>query len=118
MRKVVIKGGEIFHKYSTDPKCAGGESGGEVGDEGSDTDWNMTVRGLPSDFDYSEPVNSVGGGGEGNGWGEEEERAARGEERRERSPSKEVGAALGSTAVLLHCCTLMHTVALMNNSGK
>ena len=61
-----------------------------MGDEGSDTDWNMTVRGLPTDFDYSEPVNSVGGG-EGNGWGEEEERAAREEERRERSPSKEVG---------------------------
>ena len=36
----------------------------QVGEDGSDTDWNMTVRlpeGLPEDFDYSEPVNAVGG---------------------------------------------------------
>ena len=34
----------------------------QVGEDGSDTDWNMTVRlpeGLPEDFDYSEPVNVV-----------------------------------------------------------
>ena len=34
----------------------------QVGEDGSDTDWNMTVRlpeGLPEDFDYSEPVNIV-----------------------------------------------------------
>ena len=36
----------------------------QVGEDGSDTDWNMTVRlpeGLPEDFDYSEPVNIVMG---------------------------------------------------------
>ena len=36
----------------------------QVGEDGSDTDWNMTVRlpeGLPEDFDYSEPVNVVDG---------------------------------------------------------
>ena len=36
----------------------------QVGEDGSDTDWNMTVRlpeGLPEDFDYSEPVNIVTG---------------------------------------------------------
>ena len=34
----------------------------QVGEDGSDTDWNMTVRlpeGLPEDFDYSEPVEIV-----------------------------------------------------------
>ena len=58
----------------------------------------MTVRlpeGLPEDFDYSEPVNAVGGkkaAEEENGWGE----GGRGsspvkeEERRARSPGKEV----------------------------
>merc|ERR1719228_1537115 len=36
---------------------SGGESGGDNGGEDSDTDWNMTVKGLPDDIDYSEPVN-------------------------------------------------------------
>jgi len=42
---------------------SGGESGGEAGAEDSDTDWNMTVKGLPQSYTdslgYSEPVNSV-----------------------------------------------------------
>ena len=36
----------------------------QVGEDGSDTDWNMTVRlpeGLPEDFDYSESVKVVDG---------------------------------------------------------
>merc|ERR1719420_2775832 len=31
---------------------SGGESGGEVAEDGNETDWIMTVRGPPSDFDY------------------------------------------------------------------
>jgi len=80
---------------------SGGESGGEVGEDGSDTDWNMTVRlpeGLPEDFDYSEPVNAVGGkkavAEEENGWGDTSgirgSSPAKEEERRARSPGKEV----------------------------
>jgi hypothetical protein len=42
---------------------SGGESGGETGADDSDTDWNMTVKGLPQSYTdslgYSEPVNSV-----------------------------------------------------------
>ena len=68
----------------------------------------MTVRlpeGLPEDFDYSEPVNAVGGGGgnkkekvdEENGWGEvpgiRGSSPVKEEERRARSPGKEVRAA-------------------------
>ena len=69
----------------------------QVGEDGSDTDWNMTVRlpeGLPEDFDYSEPVNAVGGKKEEeNGWGEGGIRVSspvKEEERRARSPGKEV----------------------------
>ena len=69
----------------------------QVGEDGSDTDWNMTVRlpeGLPEDFDYSEPVNAVGGKKEEeNGWGEGGIRGSspvKEEERRARSPGKEV----------------------------
>ena len=59
----------------------------------------MTVRlpeGLPEDFDYSEPVNAVGGkkaAEEENGWGEGGMRGSspvKEEERRARSPGKEV----------------------------
>ena len=59
----------------------------------------MTVRlpeGLPEDFDYSEPVNAVGGkkaAEEENGWGESGMRGSspvKEEERRARSPGKEV----------------------------
>merc|ERR1712241_1297599 len=43
---------------------SGGESGGEAGGEDSDTDWNMTVKGLPTQsyndsLGYSDPVNCV-----------------------------------------------------------
>ena len=43
---------------------SGGESGGEAGGEDSDTDWNMTVKGLPTQsyndsLGYSDPINSV-----------------------------------------------------------
>jgi serine/threonine-protein kinase 24/25/MST4 len=43
---------------------SGGESGGETGQDDSDTDWNMTVKGLPTQsytdsLGYSDPVNCV-----------------------------------------------------------
>jgi len=43
---------------------SGGESGGEAGGDDSDTDWNMTVKGLPTQsyndsLGYSDPINSV-----------------------------------------------------------
>merc|ERR1719431_2133043 len=43
---------------------AGRESGGEAGGDDSDTDWNMTVKGLPTQsyndsLGYSDPINSV-----------------------------------------------------------
>ena len=45
---------------------SGGESGADMGNDDSDTDWNMTVKGPPADIPsesessagYSEPVNS------------------------------------------------------------
>ena len=79
----------------------------QVGEDGSDTDWNMTVRlpeGLPEDFDYSEPVNAVGGKEKENGWGE----GGRGsspvkeEERRARSPGKEVSSKKQAVSLYLH----------------
>ena len=79
----------------------------QVGEDGSDTDWNMTVRlpeGLPEDFDYSEPVNAVGGKEKENGWGE----GGRGsspvkeEERRARSPGKEVSSKNQVVSLYLH----------------
>ena len=67
----------------------------------------MTVRlpeGLPEDFDYSEPVNAVGGKEKENGWGE----GGRGsspvkeEERRARSPGKEVSSKNQAVSLYLH----------------
>ena len=85
----------------------------------------MTVRlpeGLPEDFDYSEPVNAVGGkkaAEEENGWGEGGMRGSspvKEEERRARSPGKEVSiqTSMGSRFTLeneLHLlCLVLYTM--------
>jgi len=78
---------------------SGGESGGDNTEDGSDTDWNMTVKGPPSVYTgtdsigYSEPINSVNVNSERVSNGDmSRETSVTSSDRSSRSPSKDVRA--------------------------
>ena len=78
---------------------SGGESGGDNTEDGSDTDWNMTVKGPPSVYtgtdsiSYSEPINSVNVNSERVSNGDmSRETSVTSSDRSSRSPSKDVRA--------------------------
>jgi len=79
---------------------SGGESGGDNTEDGSDTDWNMTVKGPPSVYTgtdsigYSEPINSVNVNSDrvSNGDLSRETQSVTSSDRSSRSPSKDVRA--------------------------
>merc|ERR1712064_154314 len=79
---------------------SGGESGGDNTKDGSDTDWNMTVKGPPSVYTgtdsigYSEPINSVNVNSDRVSSGDlsRETQSVTSSDRSSRSPSKDVRA--------------------------